>query len=54
MTLNDEQVAMLRAALDSADELCTAVVNGQPALMQRALAVAACLNTLKRKKVLSR
>jgi hypothetical protein len=47
--MNEAQLETLRALLDSADRLCTAVVSGAPGQMQLALAVAGQLSDLKRR-----
>jgi len=55
LTLDDEQVAALRAVLNSTDALCTSVVSGRAqGQMQLALDVARALDGLKRKKVVLR
>jgi hypothetical protein len=53
VTLDKEQVDLIRAALDRADELVTMVISGQPSQVPKALAVASALNDLKRRRLLS-
>lgn len=52
VTLTEDQVVMLKQALRSADELCSAVISGRNGQMKMALAVVSALTDIKRNKVL--
>jgi hypothetical protein len=53
VTLDEEQLATLKALAETADALSTAVVSGRTnGAMKLALDVARALNDIKRKKVL--
>jgi hypothetical protein len=50
--LNSEDATLLKSALNAADDLCTAVISGQPGQMQLALAVARSLGDVRRRGIL--
>lgn len=52
LTLDEDALALLKAALRTSDELCTAVVSGRQGQMKLALDVARALSDIKRQKVL--
>ncbi len=52
VTLKDEEVELLKAALNASDDLVTAVINGSSGQQTLALNVARGLAELHRKKVL--
>jgi hypothetical protein len=52
VTLGEEELAIVKQALDAADRLCTAVISGKPGQMALALDVARSLSDIKRKKAL--
>lgn len=53
VTLDEDQVAVLKALAETADALSTAVVSGRTnGAMKLALDVARALNDVKRKKIL--
>lgn len=51
VTLTEEQVEQLKAALKSADSLVTAVISGAPGQQTAALGVARALDGFKRKPI---
>ena len=52
VTLDEEQVAQLRAALAAADALCTSVISGKSGVIREAIHVASALTDVKRRRVL--
>lgn len=52
VTLGEEELAIVKQALDAADRLCTAVISGKSGQMSIALEVARSLSDIKRKKAL--
>jgi hypothetical protein len=52
VTLDEEQVSQLKAALAAADQLCTSVISGKSGTIREAIQVASALTDLKRRRVL--
>lgn len=52
VTLSDEDIVAIKAALDAADALCTAVISGEArGRVQLALGVSRALDTIKRRRI---
>ena len=49
--MNEAQIAALKALVNSADDLCTAVISGKPDGMKLALQVARALDDVRRSGV---